>query len=60
MPDWNQRRLKPVAHRAEPVNAGVAAGAKRNQKALVMDAGTPVVDGEFPLRPTPLAPAISG
>jgi len=46
-----------VVKRLQPVDARVASGAKSNEEAAVMNAGTAMVDGKFPIRPTALAAA---
>ena len=52
VPDWDQRRLEPAAHGTEPVDTGMAGGAKGNQKPALMDARTAVMNGELTVRPT--------
>ena len=46
-----------MVKRLQPVDARVASGAKSNEEAAVMNAGTAIVDGKFPIRPTALAAA---
>ncbi len=57
VPERDERRFEPAAHRAQPVDAGMAGGTQGNQEARVMDARTAVVDGEFTIRPTGAAAA---
>ena len=52
MPDRDQRRLEPATHGTEPVDTGMAGGAKGNQKPALMDARTAVMNGELAIRPT--------
>ena len=58
LPERNERGLKPVAHRAQAVDTGVASGAEGDQKARPMDSRTAMVNGERPLRPTASAAAV--
>jgi hypothetical protein len=58
MPDRDQRGLEPAAHGAEPVDPGMARGAKGNQESALMDPGTAMMDGELTLRPAPLTPSV--
>ena len=58
MPHRDQRGLEPAAHGAEPVDAGMASGAKGNQESALMDPGTAMMDGELTLRPAPLTPSV--
>ena len=46
-PEGNERRLDPMAQRAEPVDAGMAGGAQSNQEARLMDPGSAVMDRQF-------------
>ena len=57
LPEGNERRLDPMAQRAEPVDAGMAGGAQSNQEARLMDAGSAVMDRQFMGRPTAAAAA---
>jgi hypothetical protein len=57
VPDRDQRGLEPSAHGAEPVDPGMASGAKGNQESALMDPGTAMMDGELTLRPAPLTPS---
>ena len=54
VPERDERGLEPATHGAEPVNAGVASGAQRNQESALMNAGVTVVNSELTLRPTTL------
>ena len=56
-PEGNERRLDPMAQRAEAVDAGMASGAQSNQKARLMDPGSAVVHRQRPFRPTAAAAA---
>ena len=56
-PESNERRLDPMAQRAEPVDAGVAGGAQSNQVARLMDPGSAMMDRQFMGRPTAAAAA---
>ena len=56
-PQGNERRLDPMAQRAEPVDAGMAGGAQSNQVARLMDPGSAVMDRQFIGRPTGAAAA---
>ena len=55
LPERNERRFDPVAQRLRAMEAGVAGSAESNQKPRVMDAGSAMMDDQFPIRPT--APA---
>ena len=56
-PEGNERRLDPMAQRAEAVDAGMASGAQSNQEARLMDPGSAVMDRQFMGRPTAAAGA---
>jgi hypothetical protein len=56
-PEGNERRLDPMAQRAEAVDAGMAGGAQSNQEARLMDPGSAVMDRQFMGRPTAAAAA---
>ena len=56
-PEGNERRLNPMAQRAEPVDAGMAGGAQGDQPAAVMDAFLTMMNREFIGRPTAAAAA---
>ena len=56
-PEGNERRLDPMAQRAEPVDAGMAGGAQGDQEARLMDPGPAVMDRQFTVGPTAAAAA---
>jgi hypothetical protein len=56
-PEGHERRLDPMAQRAEAVDAGMAGGAQGDQPAAVMDAFLTVMDRQLIGRPTTAAAA---
>ena len=52
VPERDERRFEPAAHRAQPVDAGMAGGTQSDQEARVVDARPAVVDGQFTIGPT--------
>ena len=52
VPERDQRRFEPAAHRAQPVDASMAGGTQGDQEARVVDARPAVVDGQFTIGPT--------
>ena len=59
LPKGNERRLDPMAQRAEPVDEGMAGGAQGDQPAAVMDSGMTMVNRQQTFQPTAAAAAPS-
>ena len=57
LPKRHERRLKPVAHGAKPVDTRMARRTERDKKTRLMDAGAAVMDGEYAVCPTGAASA---